>query len=382
MSTIMTANFAQKALDSALTVEDMICNLLLLRFSINKRQLSYRSESFASVRKAPPNLLWKGVSIMRLRNHRLAFTLIELLVVIAIIAILIGLLVPAVQKVREAAARIQCQNNLKQIGLALHGFHDVNKAFPPGYLASGPYSDGVNDTSPGWGWAAFILPYLEQQTVYRQLNFNQSIHNSPAIQTMLPVFLCPADLTPAGPFPVPDAFGKTVCMAAPTSYAASCGSDASDTRDATGNGVFYRNSWKRLADIRDGTSQTFLVGERAWANANGAWAGAIPGGVLMRGSSNPCLPNIPGAWYPASTMAIAHAHLNNALSDPDGSAGMDDFSSMHQGGSFFLFGDGSVHFVRSVWGDNPDGSYTADGLTFQALGTRSGGELLGWDIVY
>jgi prepilin-type N-terminal cleavage/methylation domain-containing protein len=318
---------------------------------------------------------------MRARSLRTAFTLIELLVVIAIIAILLGLLVPAVQKVREAAARTQCQNNLKQIGLALHGYHDSNHGFPPGYCASGSYLDGATDTSPGWGWAAYILPYVEQQTVYRQLNFYQPAQNSPAIQTVLPMFLCPSDLTPPGAFPVPDGFGNTVCPAAPTSYAACCGSDASDTRDRTGNGVFYRNSRTRIADITDGTSSTILVGERAWANANGAWAGAIPGGVLRRGSSNPCQPNIPGAWYPSSTLALAHAHMNNALVDPDGSAGMDDFSSMHFGGAFFLFADGSVHFVRSVSTDNPDGSYTTDGVIFQALATRAGGEVVPGDFI-
>jgi prepilin-type N-terminal cleavage/methylation domain-containing protein len=308
--------------------------------------------------------------------RRQAFTLIELLVVIAIIAVLMGLLLPAVQKVREAAARIKCENNLKQIGLALQTYHDANTGFPPGYAASGPYVDGASDTAPGWGWAAFILPHLEQDNVYRQLKLNQPVQNSPAVQTTLQVFLCPSDLAPQGAFPVPDGFGKTVCLTAPTSYAACCGGDETDTRDATGAGVFYRNSRIRIGDIKDGTSSTILVGERAWAQANGVWAGAIPGGVLKRGQSNPCQPNIPGAWYPSSTLAIAHAHLNNALQDPDGSAGMDDFSSMHTGGSLFVFADGSVHFLRSVSMDNPDGSYTADGLTFQALATRANGEVV------
>jgi prepilin-type N-terminal cleavage/methylation domain-containing protein len=316
---------------------------------------------------------------MRARSCRGAFTLIELLVVIAIIAVLIGLLLPAVQKVREAANRAQCQNNLKQIGLALHGYHDVNNGFPPGYSASGPYSDGALDTAPGWGWAAFILPYIEQDNLYRQLNFNQPVQNSPAIKTMVKVFLCPSDLPPPSAFPVLDGFGNTVCLAAPTSYAPCCGSDASDTRDATGNGVFYRNSQTRIADITDGTSSTILVGERAWAKVNGAWPGAIPGGVIKRGQSNPCQPNVPGASFPSSTLAIAHAHLNNALVDSDGSAGMDDFSSMHFGGSFFLFADGSVHFLRSVSSDNPDGSYTSDGLIFQALATRAAGEVVPGD---
>jgi type II secretory pathway pseudopilin PulG len=302
--------------------------------------------------------------------------LIELVVVIAIIAILIGLLLPAVQKVREAAARAGCQNNLKQMGLALHGYHDAHNGFPTGYLASGPYIDGATDTLPGWGWAAFLLPGIEQQNAYQQLNFNQPVQNAPAIGTMIKVFLCPSDMVPPSAVPVPDGFGNAVCLAAPTSYAACCGSDASDTTAPTGNGVFYRNSRVRIADITDGTSSTILVGERAWAKANGFWAGAIPGGVIRRGPLNPSWPNVPGAWYPASTIALAHAHLNNALEDPDGSAGIDDFGSMHVGGSYFLLADGSVHFVRSVSGDNPDRSYTADGLIFQALATRAGGEVV------
>jgi prepilin-type N-terminal cleavage/methylation domain-containing protein len=316
------------------------------------------------------------------RTKRSAFTLIELLVVIAIIAILIGLLLPAVQKVREAAARTQCVNNLKQMGLALQGYHDVNTGFPPGYSASGPYIDGATDTSPGWGWAAFILPYLEQNNLYLQLNFNQPVQNSPAIQTMVKGFVCPSDIAPTSAFPVVNGFGTTVCQAAPTSYTACCGSDASDTTGPTGNGVFYRNSSTRITDITDGSSNTILVGERAWAKVNGAWPGAIPGGVIKRGQLNPCQPNVPGASYPSSTLAVAHGHLNNALADPDGSAGMDDFSSMHIGGSLFVFADGSVHFLRSVSTDNPDGSYTADGLIFQALATRANGEVIPGAWVY
>jgi hypothetical protein len=91
---------------------------------------------------------------------------------------------------------------------------------------------------------------------------------------------------------------------------------------------------------------------------------------------------IPGAWYPAATLVLAHAHLNNALVDPDGSAGMDDFGSRHFGGSNFVFGDGSVHFLRSVSSDNADGSYTADGLVFQALGTRASGEVVAGDFIW
>jgi prepilin-type N-terminal cleavage/methylation domain-containing protein/prepilin-type processing-associated H-X9-DG protein len=312
---------------------------------------------------------------MCIRPARNAFTLIELLVVIAILAILIGLLLPAVQKVREAAARLQCSNNLKQVGLALHGYHDANQTFPPGYLATAPYSDGAADTAPGWGWAAFLLPHLEQDGLYRRLNLGLPVENSPAIGTPIKTYLCPSDLAPPAAFAVPDAFGNTLATAAASSYAACVGGDESETTDPSGLGVFYRNSRTRLTDVRDGTSQTILVGERAWCNANGVWAGAVSGAVCKRGQLNPN-PGSSAAWAPAATLVLAHSHLNNATSDTDG--GLDDFSSRHPGGSNFLFGDGSVRFLRSVPGDNPDGTYTPDGIAFQALGTRANGEVVGW----
>jgi prepilin-type processing-associated H-X9-DG protein len=299
--------------------------------------------------------------------------LIELLVVIAIIGILMGLLLPAVQKVREAAARMQCTNNLKQIGLACHNYHDANRSFPPGYLAGGPYVDGANDTAPGWGWAAFLLPYIEQDSLYRQLNFAQAGPKSPGIQTLVKTYVCPSDVFPPGAFAVPDAFGTAVAQAGPSSYAACVGGDESDADGPTGLGIFYRNSQTRLTDVTDGTSITLLVGERAWANANGIWAGAIPGAVCKRGQLNPC-PGGGAASYPASVLVQAHSHLNNAISDTDG--GLDDFSSRHTGGSNFVFADGHVAFVRSVPGDNPDGSFTPDSLALQALGTRANGEVI------
>src|SRR5262245_50080100 len=208
----------------------------------------------------------------RTAGRRDAFTLIELLVVIAIIAVLIGLLLPAVQKVREAASRASCQNNLKQIGLACHGYHDSHDGLPPGYLATGPYSDGATDTAPGWGWAAFLLPHLENDNLYGQLNLAQPVQNSPAIQTVVKMYLCPSDTPAAGAFAVGDATGATLTLAAPCSYAASCGPDASDVADPTGLGVFYRNSRTRLVSITDGTSQTVMIGDRAWADSQGIWA--------------------------------------------------------------------------------------------------------------
>jgi prepilin-type N-terminal cleavage/methylation domain-containing protein/prepilin-type processing-associated H-X9-DG protein len=307
------------------------------------------------------------------QNARSAFTLIELLVVIAIIGILLGLLLPAVQKVRESASRSQCLNNLKQIGLALHNYHDVNQALPPGYCARMPYVDGATDTTPGWGWGAFLLPYLEQNNLYRQLNFAQPVESSPAIGTMLKVYLCPSDPTPTSSFAVPDGFGATQALAAPCSYAACCGGDESDVTDPAGLGVFYRNSRTRLTDITDGTSQTILIGDKAWSNVEIIWAGAINDAVARRGPLNPNPGNQAASW-PAPALVLSHSHLNNGTTDLDGA--LDDFGSKHVGGSNFLLADGSVHFIRSISGDNRDGSYSADSLAFQALGTRANGDIV------
>jgi prepilin-type N-terminal cleavage/methylation domain-containing protein/prepilin-type processing-associated H-X9-DG protein len=291
---------------------------------------------------------------------RKAFTLIELLVVIAIIAVLIGLLLPAVQKVREAAARAQCVNNLKQIGLACQNYHDARKAFPPGYLATAAYPD----TTPGWGWAAFLLPYLEQDNVFTQIDFKQPVQSSPAVRAMLPVFLCPSDTPPAAPFTISDDAGATVTQAAPSCYAATVGDDASEADGQTGNGVFYRNSKTRIADIRDGTSNTVLAGDRAWSQVQGIWAGAPEGGVVRAGPRNPWS----SATATAPVFVLVHNNWVNILTDADG--GLDDFSSAHPGGANVVFADGAVHFIRSITVDGPERR------AFWALGTRAGGEVI------
>lgn len=295
-----------------------------------------------------------------MRQSRRAFTLIELLVVIAIIAVLLGLLLPAVQKVREAAARMQCSNNLKQIGLACHSFHDANDGLPPGYAAT----SGPSSTSPGWGWAAYLLPYLEQDNLYKQIDPKAPVEGQPAIGTRVKTYLCPSDTPSASPFAVTNATFGTVCLAAPSSYAATVGSDASEVDDPTGNGVFYRNSRTRLTDIGDGTSNTVFVGDRAWADTQGIWAGAPNGAVTRAGATNPWL-NATGS---AQALVLVHNNWINIKTDADG--GLDDFSSKHTGGVNLLFGDGSTRFLRSI---------TADGATryaFWAMGTRAGGEVI------
>src|SRR5262249_36600607 len=162
-----------------------------------------------------------------------------------------------------------CMNNLKQIGLASHEYHDVYRVFPPGYSATAAYPD----TTPGWGWAAFLLPYVEQDNLYRQIDFSQPVESSAAIQSTVKIYLFPSDTPPNKPFTLTDATLTPVALAAPSSYAATVGSDASEVDAEFGNGIFYRNSRTKIADITDGTSQTTMVGDRAWVQTQGIWAG-------------------------------------------------------------------------------------------------------------
>jgi prepilin-type N-terminal cleavage/methylation domain-containing protein/prepilin-type processing-associated H-X9-DG protein len=306
---------------------------------------------------------------------RKGFTLVELLVVIAIIGILVALLLPAVQAARESARRTQCVNNLKQIGIAFQNYHDAMRRLPPGYLAAGPYVDGQTDTTPGWGWAAFLLPHMEQGPVYQLASFTLPIQqpaNAVAVQTRIAAYLCPSDTVPDAAYAVPNPSGVVVGSAGPASYAACTGSDAFEVFAATGDGVFYRNSGTTFADIRDGTTFTILAGDRAFGISKGIWAGAMDNGTVVRGQYNVCQPIVAGTYLQAAGLTLAHAHLNNAVFDGNDGAGLDDFSSMHPAGSNFVFGDGSVHFIQTIESDGPNG-YTSECLIYQRLGTRADG---------
>jgi len=318
--------------------------------------------------------------------RRRGFTLIELLAVIAIIGVLVALLLPAVQSAREAARRTHCINNLKQMGLALNGYHDGLGSFPSSYLARARFTDGATDTAPGWGWGTMLLPYLEQPALYHAANFGQPVEatmNATAVQSMLSAYLCPSDATPDGPFTVTDSGANPLAALAPSSYAACVGGDESDTttginNDGLGKGVMFRNSAVRMADIIDGASNTIAVGERAWSINRGPWAGVVTNGVIGRGPDNPC-PTTGATFYPAATLVQVHCNVLNSITDPDG--GLDDFSSRHPGGANVTFADGSVHFFRSVLGNSgrrSDGTtiYSPGSLRLQAYGTRNGREVV------
>jgi prepilin-type N-terminal cleavage/methylation domain-containing protein/prepilin-type processing-associated H-X9-DG protein len=288
------------------------------------------------------------------------FTLVELLVVIAIIGILVALLLPAIQAAREAARRSQCLNNLKQIGLACQNYADAKKALPPGYTAG----TNPDSTAPGWGWATYLLPYFEETLLYQQLDLAKPVETQADIQTMLPVFICPSDQISPTPFEVTSDSLELICAAAPSSYAATVGDDASEVDAPTGDGVFYRNSKTRLKDITDGLTKTTFIGDRAWADTHSIWAGAPDMAVTRPGELNPWQT----ATAPAQWLILVHNNWINITSDSDG--GLDDFSSKHVGGANIMFGDGSVRFVRSITADDQDHR------DFWAMGTRAGNEII------
>jgi prepilin-type N-terminal cleavage/methylation domain-containing protein len=290
---------------------------------------------------------------MRIRR---GFTLVELLVVIAIIAVLIGLLLPAVQKVREAAARTQCQNNLKQIGLALHNYHDSLGTLPPGYCDPTPWPQP--DHGPGWGWGAFILPFVEQENLFRQINFRLDVGdpaNAGPRATFLKVFYCPSDAL-LTTFTLTDG-GANSWTLAQGSYVACNGNDGvDDFTTPPHTGAFVRaTAGYRLTDIADGLSNTFFVGDRTVYQSYSTWIGG-PTGAL-----NPFV-QAPGNYGAECTLLMAHCGPTGP--NAAGVADADATASPHRVGAQFVFGDGSVHFI-------------SNGIaipTWQALATRAGGE--------
>ena len=302
--------------------------------------------------------------IRRNRDVSAAFTLIELLVVIAIISILIGLLLAAVQNVRAAAARVDCQNRVKQLALALHNYHDTRNGFPPGHRSS-----KHPDQMPHSGWTYSILPFVEQpalaaqeQAAYR-LDPNP-FHNPPhtGLATVVPAFICPMDSRIA----TAQVSQRTGNLAAFTSYLGVSGRDATAIRD----GLLYQDSTTRLTDIPDGTSNTLLLGERPpSADFQFGWwyAGVgqqITGSAdLVLGVREPNLqPIVSGSTCGPGRYPFTAAR---SFSDP---CGMFHFWSPHSGGANFALADGSVRFIR----------YSADPI-MPALATRAGGETVALD---
>lgn len=333
--------------------------------------------------------------------RRRGFTLIELLVVIAIISLLIGLLLPAVQKVRDTAARMQCSNNLKQIGIALHSYHDSNGSFPPGYIDgnNNPNLTPDNDVGPGWGWAAFILSFLEQQNVYNQINFSMPILPQPISKMTLKIYLCPSDNYQLPVTLYDSSFSSPIGTVAQANYvgcngweecfngaggnpSAGTGADGlSGGFGAGGVGLFYRNSRNRVASVQDGLSNTIFVSERCTAHSPVTWTGAVTGARVPAWmattpwttpytppSSAPNTGN--GTAYDSAdfdeALILSHCNATHLPSADSPFWDPDTFWSMHTPrGANFLFGDGSVHFLGSSVNPN----------VYQYLATIAGGEI-------
>ncbi|TWT39328.1 DUF1559 domain-containing protein [Blastopirellula retiformator] len=260
-----------------------------------------------------------------MRFQRQGFTLVELLVVIAIIGVLIALLLPAVQQAREAARRMQCTNNMKQIGLAMHNYHDTHKLFPPGF-----------NNELGWGWGAKILPFIEQTALYDeidQVNGLMDLSDADilaAVQIPLDAFRCPSDVAP-------DLNDKSVPVVvaseeiAYSSYLASMGSYKDATVTQLGLGMFWPQSRVAFRNVLDGTSNTFLIGEREYQHTiGGLWAGTTTSG--------------PGHQNKKYILASTNTS-DGLINDPTKYKG---FGSFHPGGANFAFCDGSVHFISET----------------------------------
>jgi prepilin-type N-terminal cleavage/methylation domain-containing protein/prepilin-type processing-associated H-X9-DG protein len=344
-------------------------------------------------------------------RQRSAFTLIELLVVIAIIAVLIGLLLPAVQKVREAANRAKCTNNLKQIGLALHNYHDVNQRFPfgkgPDYIGKIPGCP----VYPRWSPHSQLLPYVEQQNLYNSIDFNfppetpgmegpvinfmpawqnPKRENAMACRTVVPGFLCPSD--PAGQ--PADWLGQNNYLAnLGTTFLCDLSEQLKSTiaPSETPTGVFYYLSRVRIADLTDGTSQTVLFSEKLRGNGNPNPRTdmlIMQNQVTLDDTYKTCTGMNPNtatpltskqgwSWVMGEMCCTTYNHVSGpntitcaGIGFPGSMANMAmqvPPSSAHPGGVNALLGDGSVRFIQ----DN------INLVTWRALGTRNRGEVIG-----
>ena len=321
---------------------------------------------------------------------RRGFTLIELLVVIAIIGVLVAILLPAVQQAREAARASQCRNNLKQLGIAFHGYHETFQVFPPGWVSS--YYQAAAGEPTIWSWGAFLLPQLEQGAMYNTLspgtrrideNLAMGGSNASALRTPLPVFICPSDpgpllnnfdgtlgkdaaqVTDFGTYNRTVTNGSANVAIAKSNYVISSDTGDSNTPavlSATYGpplGIGWADSRVAIRDITDGTSNTVLVGERAFQLGNLAigagnalgFSPATSVGVYANQQCRSCLAVIAVPYWGINQTVINANHQSRG------------YSSNHVGGAHFLMGDGAVRMLSENMDHKPNSIAAATALT-------------------
>ncbi|MDG2381434.1 MAG: DUF1559 domain-containing protein [Pirellulaceae bacterium] len=341
---------------------------------------------------------------MATRFQKHGFTLIELLVVIAIIGLLIGLLLPAANAARESGRRVQCVNNLRQLGIAIQAYESARRRLPPGYVSNSttappPATRDPNtwDAPPGWGWGTYLLPYLEESGLASSIDLAQPVwspRNADFVRQTVPTFLCPTASGGHEPFVVQDEAGEPLSIEGRTvtlgrsHYVAShgqescwgeCGASStgivftniytSATREITINGdasrvadgPFYRNSRTRMRHIKDGISKTIFLGEHSSKLSDKTWVGVVPGAFTHPRFSSP--ENGPDA---AATLVLVHAGPSGGELDITGfpiihpvnfpTYHVGQMFSEHSGGGNVCMGDASVRFVTNevdliVWAE-------------------------------
>jgi prepilin-type N-terminal cleavage/methylation domain-containing protein/prepilin-type processing-associated H-X9-DG protein len=317
---------------------------------------------------------------MRSNSRHPGFTLIELLVVLAIIATLAALLLPAVQRVRESAHRARCENNLKQIGLALHNYHGVHNTFPPAQLDDPKYSPNPTAPRPPYpylSWRGYLLPFVEADNLWRQTEQAFAIekefwHNPPhvGLSTILPIYVCPSDANEGYVHSVQAAITPMPNVAL-SGYLGVNG-----TNLLKNDGVLLFNISIEIRDIADGTSNTIVVGERPavrpyifgwWYAGIGQFVPLHPGSLQSNLEQRL---HYQGVFTGSAAQTLGAAELNMQSSSyspydncppgpytygtgkPNNPCDAFHFWSLHPGGANFLFGDGSVHFIRYGIGAN------------------------------
>ncbi|QDT67022.1 DUF1559 domain-containing protein [Calycomorphotria hydatis] len=349
-------------------------------------------------------------------HKRFAFTLIELLVVIAIIAILIALLLPAVQQAREAARRSSCKNNLKQVGLALHNYHDAHRTFPIGWI----WQEEPTTDRSGWGWSAYLLPFMEQSTIYNNLEvgtftLDQAVGDAAKLAVMqqkVATFRCPSDTGPdlvdggtnnnwrtinGQEVAATNYVGNNGHHPIHTGWTAMYGTDGTHTDSGTApsrdpTGFFWRNSRVRMRDATDGTSNSIIVGERSYELTNpGANPHSSPSPLANFSNWSCGMGTLYGGdriGTPTEERAALTSQVGTGQ-DPINAAGCTScsaswakidacgrgFASRHVGGAQFVFADGSVHFLSENIDQNGSGS-TVDS-TYDRLLSINDGDVVG-----